>query len=188
MKNKFSLIGIGIAILIIIMWGIATHNRLIAMEGNIDGHWAQIENNLQRRYDLIPNLVATVKGYAEHEEEVFTQIAQARAQLAGAANINETSEASRNIESALSRLLAIAENYPELKANQGFLDLQVELAGTENRLAVSRMDYNNSVKDYNITIKSIPTKFIANFMGFSSKSFFEISNNARENVEVNFNN
>lgn len=188
MKNKFSLIGIGGLILIIIMWGIVTHNRLIAMQGSIDGHWAQIENNLQRRYDLIPNLVATVKGYAQHEEEVFTQIAQARAQLAGATNINEASEASQNIESALSRLLAIAENYPELKANQGFLDLQVELAGTENRLAVSRMDYNNSVKDYNITIKSIPTKFIADFMGLSSKSFFEISTNARQNVEVNFNN
>lgn len=187
MKNNYFLYGLGAIALIIIMWGISTHNRLIKMEGAIDGFWAQIENNLQRRYDLIPNLVATVKGYAQHEEDVFTEIADARAKLAGGAgNVSQTAEASQNMESAIGRLLAISESYPELKANQGFLDLQVELAGTENRLATSRRDYNNSVKSYNVAIKSIPTNFIANFMGLAPKSFFEISVNAQNNVEVDF--
>ncbi len=175
------------AIAVLVIWFIGTYNGLIGLAGNVDNNWAQVDNNLQRRYDLIPNLVNTVKGYAQHEEEIFTEVANARAKLAGGnMTVEEKALASSQMESALSRLLAIAENYPELKANENFLKLQDELAGTENRLATSRKDYNDSVKTYNVKIRTIPTNFVAGIMGAQPREFFEISSAARENVQVNF--
>ena len=183
-KNPWIIIGIIAAVLI--MWGVGTYNGLVGMSGAIDGNWAQIENNLQRRYDLIPNLVSTVKGYAAHEEGVYTEIAEARAKLAGAQTVGEVQSASNELEAGLGRLLAIAEAYPELKANENFMSLQDELAGTENRLATSRKDYNDSVKVYNVKIKTIPTNFIAGFLGMNEREYFEISQEAQNNVVVDF--
>ncbi|MBQ6436524.1 LemA family protein [bacterium] len=171
---------------VLLLWAVGVYNGLVGMQGEIDNKWAQVENNLQRRYDLIPNLVNTVKGYAQHEEDVFTEIADARAKLAGSNSVEETAETTNQLESGLGRLLAISESYPELKADQNFLNLQDELAGTENRLAVSRKDYNDAVSAYNITIRSVPTNIIAGIMGAQAKSFFEISQAAHENVTVNF--
>lgn len=179
--------GLMAVIVVMILWFIGTYNSLVRMEGTIDGNWAQVENNLQRRYDLIPNLVSTVKGYAAHEEGVFTAVADARAKLAGGnLSVSETASATNELNGALSRLLAIAEAYPELKANTSFLSLQDELAGTENRLAVSRKDYNDSVKTYNVKIRTIPTNFVAGVIGAASKDFFEIDEVAKENVKVDF--
>ncbi len=172
---------------VLVLWFVGVYNSLIGMEGTVNGNWAQVENNLQRRYDLIPNLVSTVKGYATHEEEVFTAVADARAKLAGGnLSVEETATATNEMNSALSRLLAISESYPELKADTNFLSLQDELAGTENRLAVARKDYNDSVKNYNVKIKTIPTNIVAGFIGATAKDFFEIDEAARENVKVSF--
>lgn len=188
-KNKFGLI-IGVAAALLIMYFIGAYNGLVRMSAEIDGKWAQVDVNLQRRYDLIPNLVEVVKGYAKHEEEVFTQIADARAKLAGGSKMDmaQTNQANAQLEGALGRLLAIAENYPELKANENFIKLQDELAGTENRLATSRKDYNDTVKIYNAKIKTIPTNFVAAMMGFTSRDYFAITQAASENVKVNFTN
>ena len=185
-KNTKVWLIVGAIVVVIALWGIGTYNSLIAMEGQVDNAWAQVENNLQRRYDLIPNLVNTVKGYANHEEEVFTQIADARAQLAGSHSVEETAAASSQLESSLGRLLAISENYPELKADQNFLNLQDELAGTENRLAMARKDYNDAVTSYNVKIRSIPTNLIAGIAGAQSRQLFEIDQAARGNVVVDF--
>lgn len=186
-KSKMSLGWIiAIVVILVILWGVGTYNNLVGMSGAIDGNWAQVENNLQRRYDLIPNLVSTVKGYAAHEEGVYTEIADARAKLAGAKTVEEVQNASNELESGLGRLLAIAEAYPELKANENFMSLQDELAGTENRLATSRKDYNDSVKTYNVKIKTIPTNFIAGLLGMNAREYFEINEEAQKNVIVDF--
>ena len=168
------------------MWGIGSYNGLVTMGAAADNAWAQVENNLQRRSDLIPNLVETVKGYANHEEEVFTAIADARAKLAGATTVDETTVAASEMEGALSRLLAISENYPELKSNENFMKLQDELAGTENRLATARKDYNDAVTAYNVKIRSIPTNIIAGLMGAQAKSLFTITEAAAANPQVSF--
>lgn len=186
-KSKLGWI-IGIVVVVLLMWGVSTYNGLIGLEGAVDNNWAQIENNLQRRYDLIPNLVETVKGYANHEEDVFTAVADARAKLAGASTVAETQAASNEMEGALSRLLAIAESYPELKSNENFLSLQDELAGTENRLATSRKDYNDSVTTYNVTIRRVPTNFVASLLGAQAREYFEIDEAATANVKVDFSN
>lgn len=186
-KNKFAII-IGAVALLLIMYFVGAYNGLARMDEEITGKWAQVENNLQRRYDLIPNLVNVVKGYAKHEEDVFTQIADARAKLASGGSISpeQATMANAQLEGALGRLLAIAENYPELKANENFMQLQNELAGTENRLATSRKDYNDSVKVFNAKIRTIPTNFIASIAGFHSREYFDIVPVATENVKVDF--
>jgi len=168
---------------------VSTYNRLVALSEDINGKWAQVENQLQRRYDLIPNLVNTVKGYASHEEKVFTEIAEARAKLAGggtALSQEERIAAANRLEGALARLLVVVEQYPQLKADQQFTRLMDELAGTENRLAVERMRYNDAVKEYNQTIKKFPMVLLAGMFGFKEKPYFEIDQTAKVAPKVTF--
>ncbi len=173
MKANKLLIGIGIALVLLVFWLVGSYNRLVRLDEQVDNSWAQVETQYQRRFDLIPNLVESVKGVMTQEQEVFKAIADARQGYAGAKTAEEKIEAAQNVESSLGRLLVIVENYPELKSNENVMALMDELAGTENRISVERKRYNDVVKDYNVTVKSIPTVFIANMMGFGERSFFE---------------
>jgi len=167
MKNSLVVLGIIAAVVVILGgWIISQRNALIALDEDVNEAWSNIDADLQRRNDLIPNLVATVKGYATHEEEVFTGIADARGRLAGATTMQEKAEADAALTTGLGRLLAIAENYPELKANEGFLRLQDELAGTENRIKVTRKRYNEDVKRFNRTIRQFPGSLFAGNLPF----------------------
>jgi len=162
------------------------YNNMVTAEENIAGKWAQVENDLQRRLDLIPNLVETVKGYATHENETFIQITEARAKAAGAQTVNEAAEANDELSSALSRLMVIVENYPQLKANENFIRLQDELAGTENRIAVKRKDYNEAVQEFNTFIKRFPNNIIAGMFNFEAHDYFEAEEGAQEAPKVQF--
>ena len=175
-----------IIIVVPIMYLKGTYNSLVTMDENVKGAWAQVENQLQRRYDLIPNYVETVKGYAAHEKEVFIQVTEARSKVAGAGSVPEKIEANNSLSSALSRLLVVVERYPDLKANTNFIRLQDELAGTENRIAVERRRYNETVKAYNITIRRFPTNIIAGMFGFELGAFFEVPAEAQEVPQVQF--
>ena len=163
-----------------------SYNRLTRLQVSTDQAWAQVNNELQRRNDLIPNLVETVKGYATHERELFDHIADARAKLAGASNIPDKINASNELSGYLSRLLVVVENYPQLKANENFMSLQDELAGTENRLAVERMRYNKAVQDYNTAIRVFPANFIAGLFHFQTKEFFNVPESAKQVPVVKF--
>jgi LemA protein len=190
-RGKLTGVFVAVAVIAVVLiifggWYIATRNTLVTLEENINGAWSEIDNQLQRRNDLIPNLVATVKGYATQEKEVFTRIAEARAKLAGAQTVGETAEGYNQLQTALGRLLVIVERYPELKSNQNFIRLQDELAGTENRIAVARMRYNDSVRIFNTKIRRFPASIVAERMGFVQKEYFEIEEAAREVPEVDF--
>ena len=178
----------GLVVLAVIVggWLMGSYNRMVTEREGVDKAWAQVENVLQRRGDLIPNLVETVKGYAAHEKEVFESVADARGRLAGATSPQEAAAANAGMTSALGRLLAIAENYPELKANENFIRLQDELAGSENRIATERMRYNEVVRSYNTLIKRFPGNFIAGFFGFAEKEYFEATPESREVPKVKF--
>lgn len=175
-----------ILVLIGVFWFVGQQNSLITLEESVDAAWSEIDNQLQRRSDLIPNLVATVRGFAEQEEEIFTQIADARARLAGAQSVGETAESYGELESALSRLLVVVENYPQLQSNQNFIQLQDELAGTENRIAVARRRYNESVQRFNTRIRLFPTRIVANRLGLEQREYFEIDERARDVPTVDF--
>ncbi|MBW1720423.1 MAG: LemA family protein [Deltaproteobacteria bacterium] len=166
----------------------ATYNSLVSMDEEVKAAWAQVENQLQRRYDLIPNYVETVKGYAAHEKEVLMGVTEARAKVGGAGNISEKIEANNRLSAALGRLLLVVERYPDLKANTNFIRLQDELAGTENRIAVERRRYNEKVKEYNIKIRRFPTNIIAGFFGFEKAPFFEVPKERQEVPKVKFTN
>ena len=185
-KSTIALIIAGVLILVLGATCAAQYNRLVRSEENVTGAWSQVENVLQRRADLIPNLVATVKGYAAHEKEVFTEVADARSRLLAARGPAEAEAANTRLESALGRLLAIAEAYPELKANENFLRLQDELAGTENRIAVERKRYNDAVLAYNNRVRRFPTNLVASVTGFERKAYFEAQEGASEVPEVQF--
>jgi len=168
---------------------VGVYNNLQQMDENVSSQYAQVENQLKRRNDLIPNFVATVKGYAKHESTVFTEIANARAKLSGSMNKGDAKEVSKNngeLSGALSRLLMITENYPQLKADANFIALQDELAGTENRLAVARKDYNDSVKELNQLIRTFPTSLIASMSGIMKREYFEVPESEKQNVKVSF--
>ena len=187
---KTALIIVGILILIIIIpfsYLKGTYNSLVTMDESVKGAWAQVENQLQRRYDLIPNYVETVKGYAKHEKEVFIKVTEARSKVAGAKNISEKIETNNQLSSALARLLVVVERYPDLKANTNFIRLQDELAGTENRIAVERRRFNEAVKAFNIKIRSFPTNMIAGMLGFEKATFFEVPKERQEAPKVKFN-
>lgn len=181
-----SLLGIVAAIIIVVGMIFSSYNGLVSMNENVTGKWAQVENQLQRRNDLIPNLVNTVKGYANHETEVFKQVSDARAKLGGAKTVAETSDANNEMNTALSRLLMVAENYPELKSNTNFTQLQDELAGTENRIAVARKDYNDAVQVYNAKIKSLPASLYAGAFGFTARDYFKADEAAQKVPQVKF--
>ncbi|MFZ7110223.1 MAG: LemA family protein [Desulfatiglandales bacterium] len=165
-----------------------TYNSLVTMDEGVKGAWAQVENQLQRRYDLIPNYVETVKGYAAHEKEVLMGVTEARAKVGGAGNVNEQIEANNELSAALSRLLLVVEQYPDLKASTNFIRLQDELAGTENRIAVERRRYNETVKNYNIQIRRFPTNIIAGMFGFEKAAFFEVPQERQEAPVIRFTN
>jgi LemA protein len=177
-----------IALIILIPYSYlkGTYNGLVTMDESVKAAWAQVENQLQRRFDLIPNLVETVKGYAAHEKEVFVEVTQARSRVAGAATISDKIGANNQLSSALSRLLVTVERYPDLKANTNFTRLQDELAGTENRIAVERRRYNETVKAFNIKIRSFPTTLIAGMFGFEKAAFFEVPKEKQEAPKVKF--
>jgi LemA protein len=162
------------------------YNQLVAMQENIASAWSQVENQLQRRNDLIPNLVEVTKGYATHEREIFERIADARARMLASGTRDDKIAAANEVTSALGRLLAIAENYPQLKADAQFARLSDELSGTENRIAVERMRFNDAVREYNATVKSLPTSLYAKFLGFEPQKYFEAPEEAKKVPKVDF--
>ncbi len=160
-------------------WVVGTRNSLVMQKEQINGAWAEVENQMQRRFDLIPNLVKTVKGYAAHEKGVFKDIADARSKLAGANTVNDKVAASNALEGALSRLLVVVENYPTLKADTQFTRLMDELAGAENRMSVARMRYNDLVRSYNTKVKWFPSNLIAKRFGFTEIPYLEATAKAK---------
>jgi len=174
-----------IAVFIFIVVGI--YNSLITLRNRADNAWAQVDVQLRRRYDLIPNLVETVKGYAKHEREVFENVTEARSKAINAGTVKEQGEAENMLTGALKSLFAVVENYPDLKANQNFLMLQEELAGTEGRIAYARQFYNDTVMKLNMKQQVFPSNIIANMFNFKEKEYFEIEEaEAREPVKVEF--
>ena len=166
----------------------STYNNMVTMEEAVKSAWSNVETQYQRRADLIPNLVSTVKGYAKHEQETLNQVVEARAKaLAGGANVEEYAAAQQQVTTALGRLIAISENYPNLKANQNFLELQAQLEGTENRIAVARNKYNEVVKVYNTTTVTFPSNLIAKMFDFEKKQLFAATTEGAEKApEVTF--
>lgn len=163
-----------------------TYNRLVEQNQAVEAQWAQVETQYQRRFDLIPNLVKTVKGLFEQEQKVFGDIAEARTRYAGAQTVDEKAQAATQVESALARLLVIVENYPEIKSNEAVAGLMDELAGTENRVSVERRRFNEIVRTYNTQVKQFPTNLIARLFGFSPRAYFEAVEAAEKAPEVNF--
>jgi LemA protein len=178
---------LGGLVLLVVLYLWSTYNGLITLKTQIDEAWSQIDVQLKRRSDLIPNLVETVKGYAKHEKEVFENVTQARASLMSAKTPAQVGEASDALTGAIGKLFAVAENYPQLKANEGFVQLQKELGDTEDKVAYSRQYYNSTVMDYNVRIKVFPNNMIAQNMGFKEKEFFGATETERQPVKVNFN-
>ncbi len=186
---KVILIVLGVILIAgLMMFGkiIAGYNHVVAMDENVKGQWAQVENQLKRRYDLIPNLVETVKGYAKHEKELFENIAQARTQYFQAKDVKGKVAAANQLEGALSRLLLLKETYPVLKANESFLKLQDSLEGTENRIAVERKRYNESVQLLNTYIRTFMGRFYAAFANVSKADYYEIPEAEKSVPKVTF--
>jgi LemA protein len=184
-----------IILAVLVFWVIGAYNGMVGKDQNSNEAWANVESSYQRRNDLIPNLVNTVKGYATHEQETLTKVIEARASATQVkvdpsnitpAQLQQFQQAQAGVSSALGRLLAVAENYPDLKANQNFLDLQSQLEGTENRINVARNRFNETVRDYNGTVKRFPGNLFAGMFGFQPKAFFEAQEGADKAPEVKF--
>lgn len=174
-------------LVLVLLWFVAMYNGLIRLRNRTDEAWSDIDVQLKRRYDLIPNLVETVKGYAAHEKEVFERVTQARTQAMGAQTPAAHAQAENMLTGALKSLFAVAENYPELRASENFAKLQDELSDTENKIQASRRFYNGNVRDFNTALQVFPTNIVANMLGFKSREFFEIEEpKEREAVAVKF--
>ena len=178
-------------VVVVVAWLIATYNGLVKMRNRVKEAWSDIDVQLKRRYDLIPNLINTVKGYAKHEDKVFQQVTEARSQAMQAekgGNAQESAQAENMLSGALKSLFAVAEAYPDLKANQNFLALQTELSDTENKIQASRRFYNGNTRDYNTKQEQFPTNLIASMFGFKPADFFEIENEEEKKTpKVDFN-
>ncbi|MCA9487095.1 MAG: LemA family protein [Nanoarchaeota archaeon] len=178
-------IGIGVIVLLV-LWFIFAYNSFKKKKNQVENSWAQIDVQLKRRADLIPNLIETVKGYAKHEKTVLEEVTKARTSLMNAGNAHDAATADNMLSGALKSLFAVSENYPDLKANQNFMQLQEELAGTENKVAAARQYYNDSVMDYNTKRESFPSNMIAGMFSFKEKDLFEIQESEREVPKVSF--
>ena len=174
-------------ILIILVFLIVGYNGMISKKEAVTTASSNLDTQLQRRADLIPNLVNTVKGYTTHETEIIDKITTAREKLAGASNISDKAAANDELNTSLKALMVVVENYPDLKSSQNFIQLSDELAGTENRIATARRDYNEAVKSYNLAIKTFPNNMISGMFGFTSADYFEASESSKEVPSVNFN-
>jgi LemA protein len=179
------LIVLGI-IAVLVIWAVAIYNGLIRLKNRVDEAWSDIDVQLKRRYDLIPNLVNTVKGYASHEKEVFEKVTEARTRAMGAGSAADKAQAENMLSQTLKSLFAVAEAYPDLKANQNFLELQRELTDTEDKIQASRRFYNGNVRDFNTKIQVFPNNIFAGMLGFSSREFFEAEGGEKEPVKVEF--
>lgn len=180
--TTISVLVIGVLVLLIGVWMVATYNRLVHRRNRVDNAWAQIDVQLKRRRDLVPNLVETVRGYATHESSTFEAVTRARAAAAAASSPAEAAAAEGMLGQALGRLFAVAEAYPALKADAGFRDLQGQLAETENRITVSRQVYNDTVLTYQNSIQTFPTVLVAGVMGFTGREYFELADEAERSV------
>jgi LemA protein len=174
------------AVLLIALYAIVQYNGLVRLRNRIENAWSQIDVQLQRRYDLIPNLVETVKGYARHEEGVFRSVTEARSRAIDARGVADQAQAENMVTSALKSLFAVAEAYPDLKANQNFLALQEELSGTEGKIAYARQFYNDTVQSYNTKIQTFPSNLVAGPFGFREREYFEADDQSRGPVSVRF--
>ena len=175
-----------VIIVVVAAWIVAMYNGLIVLRNRIENAWSQIDVQLKRRTDLIPNLIETVKGYASHEKEVFLKVTEARSALMKAEGVQDQAQANNMLTGALKSLFAVAENYPELKANQNFLMLQEELAGTESKIAYARQFYNDTVLKYDNKREKFPTNIIANLFGFKDREYFAVDEAERAPVKVDF--
>lgn len=180
-------IGIIVVLAVLVVAFIILYNRLVVLRNRVDNAWHQIDVQLKRRYDLIPNLVETVKGYAGHEKEVFEKVTEARSRAVGAGAVGEQAKAENMLTGTLRSLFAVAENYPDLKANQNFMMLQEELSGTESKIAFSRQFYNDSVMSYNTATQAFPGNVMASMFSFGAREYFETEDISREAVKVDFN-
>jgi LemA protein len=189
MKKWLPLVVVAVVILIPALMGLGTYNTMVGKQEAAKTAWSQVENQYQRRFDLIPNLVETVKGYAKQEREVLTEVTRLRSQWGEArasGNIGKAQEAARGVDGVLSRLLLVVEQYPQLKSNENFLRLQDQLEGTENRISVERRRYNLAVQDYNVQIRTFPASLIASMFGFARMSLFEAETGAQKAPKVGF--
>jgi LemA protein len=182
---SIGIIIVGILI-VALVWGVAIYNGLIQLKNRVDEAWSDIDVQLKRRYDLIPNLIATVKGYATHEKELFEKVTAARTSAMSATTPAEKEGAENMLSGTLKSLFAVSENYPDLKANQNFLELQRELSDTEDKIQASRRFYNGNVRDFNIKIEVFPSNIVAGMLSYTKRDFFEAAEGEKENVKVQF--
>ena len=173
-------------IILILVWGVLLYNQLVTLRGRVNNSWAQIDVQLKRRFNLIPNLVNSVKGYAKHEKETLEEVTASRTRYLSAKTPEDKLGANSELTGALSRLFAVAENYPDLKANASFLDLQSQLKDTEDKIGFSRQFYNDTTMKYNVAITKLPASLIAGVLGFTSRPYFKTEGDERKNVEVQF--
>ncbi|MBL7903718.1 MAG: LemA family protein [Bacteroidales bacterium] len=194
-KSLITLIIVAGVLLILVLWGSSKYNSMVTKEEGVTAAWSQVENVYQRRADLIPNLVNTVKGYADFEQKTLTDVIEARSKATGItvdptnlneANLQQFQQAQEGLSSALSRLMVVVERYPDLKANQNFMDLQAQLEGTENRIATERRNFNQAAQDYNTQIRRFPSNIFAGMFGFEKKAYFQSEAGAEKAPEVKF--
>lgn len=185
-KSTMIILGVVAVVILIIAMLAGSYNSLVSKEEKVDKELANVDVQLERRADLIPNLVNTVKGYTSHETEVIDKITTARENLLNASSVEEKSEANDELTTALNALMVVVENYPDLKASENFIQLSDELAGTENRIATARRDYNDAVTSYNTSVKKFPTNILAGIFGFEQKDYFEVSEGKTEVPNVEF--